>query len=416
MIVGGGFGGLEVARKLAKAPVRVTVIDRKNYHLFQPLLYQVATAGLSPADITHPIRSILRKQRNTEVLMAEVVGIDLEHSAVIIKDRSISFDYLVLAPGAHYHYFGHEEWESLAPGLKSVEDALQIRRKILLAFERAEMEPVSEKQRTLLNFVIVGGGPTGVEMAGAIAELARKVLASDFRKIDPTSARIILVEAGPRILQSFPEELSEKAEQALQHLGVEVRKKSFVEQIDEEGVLISGERFSTKTVLWAAGVVASPIGKWLGGELDSAGRVKVREDLSVPAHPNIFLIGDAACVVQDEKFLPGLAPVAIQQGQYIARLIKNRVEGKEVLPPFRYFDKGQLATVGRAFAIAELGKLRLSGFIAWITWLLVHIFFLIGFRNRVLVIFEWAWAYLTFQRGARMITFEGSDDEMRMEN
>jgi NADH:quinone reductase (non-electrogenic) len=409
VVVGAGFGGLEAARRLKNAPVDVTVIDRNNYHLFQPLLYQVATAGLSAGDIAEPIRSILRKNKNTEVLMAEVTGIDLERRKVFLPDRSISFDYLILAPGARYNYFGHDDWKEIAPGLKTVEDALEIRRKILLAFEKAEMESDPEKRRAFLNFVIVGGGPTGVEMAGAIAELAHKALAMDFRSMDPASARILLVEAAPRLLLSFPEDLAERATRALQHLGVEIRTNSPVEKIDTDGVWMKGEFIPAKTVLWAAGVIISPLVKALQCELDKAGRVSVAPDLSLPGHPRVFVIGDAARVLQDGTTLPGLAPVALQEGRYAARLIENREKGRKTLPPFRYFDKGQLATVGRAFAVAQFGKTKLAGFFAWLVWLFVHIFFLIGLQNRILVFIQWAWAYFTFERGSRIVILEEKD-------
>src|SRR5262245_40593337 len=409
VIIGAGFGGLEAARRLKNAPVDITVIDRNNYHLFQPLLYQVATACLSAGDIAKPIRSILRKNKNTEVLMAEVTGIDLERRCVFLPDRSISFDDLVVAPGARYNYFGHENWKEIAPGLKTVEDALEIRRTILLAFEKAEMEPHPEKRRAFLNFVIVGGGPTGVEMAGSIAELAHKVLALDFRSIDTSSARILLVEEAPRLLLSFPEDLAEKASQALQWLGVEVRTNSPVEKIDPDGVWMKGEFVPAKTVLWAAGVVTSPLVKVLPCELDKTGRVPVAPDLSLPGHPRVFVVGDAAQVFQDGQPLPGLAPVALQEGRYVGRLIENREKRKKTPPPFRYFDKGQLATVGRAFAIAQFGKTKLAGFFAWLVWLFVHIFFLIGFENRILVFVQWAWAYFTFERGSRIVILEEKD-------
>jgi NADH dehydrogenase len=407
VVVGAGFGGLRVASALRHAPVRVTVIDRNNYHLFQPLLYQVATAALSPADISAPIRHILRKQKNTTVLMAEVTGVDLQRQEVLTPDRSIHYDYLVLATGASHSYFGHTEWAENAPGLKSIIDATSLRRKILLAFEAAEMETDPEKLRTLLTFVLIGGGPTGVEMAGAIAELAHKALATDFRHIDPASARIILVEALPRILPAFPESLSEKAKQGLNQLGVEVRTNSPVEQVNADGLVIAGKHLATRNVIWTAGVAASPAGKWLQAETDRAGRVKVGPDLSLPGHNNVFVIGDTASVMQDDKPLPGVAPVAMQEAYYVASLIERRVDGKtEETRPFHYRNKGNLATIGRSYGIADFGWLRFGGFLGWILWLAVHIFFLIGFRNRVIVFFQWAWAYLTFQRGARLITFD----------
>jgi NADH:ubiquinone reductase (H+-translocating) len=407
VIIGAGFGGLQAAHALRKAPVDLTVIDRNNHHLFQPLLYQVATAGLSPADICVPIRFTLRKQKNTEVLLAEVTDIDLQEQRVIIGDRSISYDYLVVATGALDNYFGHGDWEHFAPGLKSVVDATILRRNILLAFEAAELETEPEKVRTLLTFVLVGAGPTGVEMAGAIAELAHKAIVSDFRHIDPRTARIILVEAGPRILPTFPENLAQKAQRALKRLGVEVRTGAAVEAIDDNGVVVAGSHIAAKTVIWSAGVKASPAGQWLKAEVDRGGRVKVLEDLSLPGHPNVFVIGDTASALQDGKLLPGVAPVAMQAGRYVASIIAQRVAGKkQVATPFRYRNKGNLATVGRSFAVLEIGKIRLTGFVAWAVWLTVHIFYLIGFRNRFLVFFQWTWAYFTFQRGTRLITFQ----------
>lgn len=406
VIIGAGFGGLQAARALRKVPVKLTVLDRNNHHLFQPLLYQVATAGLSPADICMPIRFTLRKQQNTEVFMAEVTDIDVEQQSVLMGDRSMQFDYLIVATGARDSYFGHDEWREIAPGLKKVVDATTLRRNILLAFEAAEMETDVEKVKMLLTFVLVGAGPTGVEMAGAIAELAHKALASDFRHIDPKSARIILVEAGPRILTTFPEALARKSQQALTRLGVEVSTGTPVEAIDGDGVMVAGERIEAKTVIWSAGVAASPAGKWLKADMDRAGRVKVLSDLSLSSHANIFVIGDTASVIQDGKPLPGVAPVAMQEGRYVASVIAQRLAGKELESQFRYRNKGNLATVGRSFAIVEMGKIQLTGFIAWIIWLTVHIFFLIGFRNRFLVFFQWVWAYFTFQRNTRLITFD----------
>lgn len=403
VIIGAGFGGLRAARALGKAPVKVTVIDRNNHHLFQPLLYQVATAALSPADISAPTRALLKKQKNTEVLLAEVTGIDTQEQRVLMHEHSVPYDYLIIATGAHDNYFGHPEWEQRAPGLKELADATSIRRQILLAFEAAEMESDPEKRRALMTFVIVGAGPTGVEMAGAISELAHKALASDFRHINPASARIVLVEAAPRILLAFPEKLAKKARTALNALGVEVRTGAMVESITGEGVVMGGKHLPAKTIIWAAGVKASPAGEWLGVETDRAGRVKILPDLSVPEHPNIFVIGDTASLAQDGKPLPGVAQVAIQQGNYAAALITDRVEGKPAPKPFRYRDKGNLATVGRAYGLVDVHGIRFTGFFAWVFWLAVHIFFLIGFRNRLVVMFQWAWAYLTFQRGARLI-------------
>ncbi|HEY7358313.1 MAG TPA: NAD(P)/FAD-dependent oxidoreductase [Ktedonobacterales bacterium] len=406
VIVGAGFGGLQAARALRKAPAQVIVIDRRNHHLFQPLLYQVATAELSPADISIPIRAALRRQRNTEVLLAEVTGVDVEGRQVLIGERTISYDYLVLATGAQHSYFGHDDWAPYAPGLKSNTDATAIRREILLAFEAAEIEVNPEKRQALLTFVIVGGGPTGVELAGAIAGLARKSIVRDFRHIDSSEARILLVEAGPRLLAAFPETLARKAQRELERDGVEVLTNAPVEQVDADGVVIAGKHTSARTVIWAAGVKASPAGKWLGAETDRAGRVLVGPDLTMPGHPEIFVIGDTASATQDEKPLPGVAPVAMQQGRYVARVIRRRLAGKQKSKPFHYRDKGNLATVGRSYAITDLGFIQLAGFLAWVTWLVVHIFYLIGFRNRLLVMIQWAWAYLTYQRGARLITEE----------
>jgi NADH dehydrogenase len=404
VIVGAGFGGLYAARALTNAPFRVTVIDRRNHHLFQPLLYQVATAGLSPGDIARPVRAILSQQRNARVLLAEVVGIDLGGHKVILRDGEVSYDYLILATGVRHAYFGHDDWEPFAPGLKSLEDALEMRRRILLAFEKAERETDQARRRQLLTFVIVGGGPTGVELAGAIAEISKQVMVSEFRAIDPREARISLVEAGPRILPAYPEELSASAESQLERLGVEVRTGKFVTAIDASGVQVAEEHIPAATTLWAAGIQASTLAKTLGTELDRAGRVVANPDLSVPGHPNIIVIGDL-CSLNDEsgKQLPGVAPVAIQQGRHAAHNIVLACHGKKG-EPFRYRDRGSLATIGRAAAVADLGFVKFSGFIAWLAWLFVHIFFLIGFRNRFVVLFEWAWAYFTFQRAARLIT------------
>lgn len=406
VIVGAGFGGLTTAKALAHASAHVTVIDRQNHHLFQPLLYWVATAGLSPADISSPIRSILHKQQHTEVMMAEVTGIDLEQQRVLMGEHSLPYDYLVLATGAYDNYFGHPEWEQYAPGLKSITDATAIRRKILLAFEAAEIESDPRKIQSLLTFVLVGAGPTGVEMSGAIAELAHKALASDFRHIDTKSARIILVEAAPRILGTFPPSLARKTKRKLERMGVEVRENSPVTQVDEHGVVIDGEYIEAHNIIWSAGVSASPAGKWLGAETDRAGRVKVESDLSLPGHPNVFVIGDTATITQNGKPLPGVAPVAMQEGRYVASLIMQRIAGKEQHRPFHYLNKGNLATVGRSYALVDLGPLKMTGFFAWVMWLVVHIFYLIGFRNRVVALFQWAWTYLTYHRGARLITLE----------
>lgn len=403
VIIGAGFGGLSAARKLAKGPFDVVVVDRHNYHLFQPLLYQVATAGLSPADIASPIRGVLRRQANASVILAKVSGVDVEAKEIVAEGRRIPFDDLIIATGAEHAYFGND-WASYAPGLKTIDDATYLRRRILLAFERAETEPGPDERGRLLNFVVVGGGPTGVEMAGAVAELASRALASDFRSIDPRCARIVLVEAGPRLLAPFDPALSEAARRSLQQLGVDVRLGTGVTDCDCSGVSIGDERIETRTIVWAAGVKASPAAEWLAAASDRAGRVKVRADLSVPGHSNIFVIGDAAHAIGvDGKPLPGVAPVAKQQGEYVADLLSARAEGK-TLPPFRYRDAGSLATIGRKRAVAQLGRLKLSGFMAWLLWSLVHVYFLIGFRNRLLVAMNWCWSYITFQRGTRLIT------------
>ena len=404
VIVGAGFGGLYAARALRKAPVRVTVVDRRNHHLFQPLLYQVATAALSPADIAHPIRSILRDQRNATVLLADAVSIDRATREVVLADRRLSFDYLLLATGARHGYFGHEEWETRAPGLKSLEDALEIRRRILLAFEKAEHETDDTKRRALLTFVVVGGGPTGVELSGAIGEIARRVLVSDFRSIDPREAKVLLVEAGPLILPSFSEGLSRKAEASLALLGVEVATSRAVTAIGEDFVEMGAERLQAATVLWAAGVLASPLARSLGVPLDHAGRVLVESNLTIPGDPRIYVLGDLAVFLhQTGKPLPGVAPAAMQQGRHAARNILRSLAGRP-LEVFRYRDKGNMAVIGRAAAIAEVQGLQISGFPAWLIWCFIHILFLIGFRNRAIVMFEWAWAYFTFKRGARLIT------------
>ncbi len=406
VIVGAGFGGLQAARALEKVPVQVTVIDRNNHHLFQPLLYQVATGVLSPAEISAPIRSVLSKQKNAEVLMDEVTGVDTEAQRVLLHDRSVPYDYLILATGARDSYFGHNEWASFAPGLKSIVQATTIRRKILLAFEEAEKETDPQKRQALLTFVLVGAGPTGVEMAGAIGGLAHKTLVSDFRHINPKEARIVLVEALPRILMPFDERLAKKAHKALERLGIEVRTNSPVEAVDSEGVVIAGQRLASKTVIWTAGVAASPAGTWLGAETDRAGRVKVDSDVTVPGQPNIFVLGDTSSCTQNGKPLPGIAPVAMQQGRYVAAVIADRVAGKDHPEPFRYVDKGNMAVVGRFYGIVSFGKLRFSGVPAWFMWLLLHLMFLIGFRNRLVVGFQWLVYFTTYQRGARLITFQ----------
>jgi NADH dehydrogenase len=412
VIVGAGFGGLTAARALARAPAHITVIDRKNHHTFQPLLYQVATAGLSPSEIAAPIRSILRGRENVEVLLGEVTGFDLARRLVETPEHNVPYDYLVVAAGASHAYFGHDDWEPFAPGLKTIEDALEIRRRVLLAFELAERQAAAGESDFPLNFVVVGAGPTGVELAGTLAEISRHALAQEFRAIDPRNAKILLLEGGPQVLPTYPEELSRSAQEQLQRLGVEVRTSAMVTGV-ESGVVRVGETSLTAAViLWAAGVAASPLGKKLGVPVDRAGRVAVDPDLSLPDHPEVFVIGDLAALKDENgKMLPGVAPVAMQQGRYVAKIIQHEVEVATETPAkalprpgFHYWDKGSLATIGRAAAVAEFGKLHISGFIAWLAWLFVHILFLIGFRNRLLVFIEWAWSYVTYERSARLIT------------
>jgi NADH dehydrogenase len=404
VIIGAGFGGLAATAALAKADVEITLIDKHNYHLFQPLLYQVATAGLSPADIASPIRSIVRDQQNVRVILANVSGIDTARREVLAEGRRIPYDDLIVATGAQHAYFGHDDWAKAAPGLKTIDDATYLRRRILLAFEKAETELDPMERKRLLDFVVVGGGPTGVEMAGAIAELAKRALARDFRSIDPRCARIILIEAGPRLLPSFDPSLADAALHALEKLGVEVRLGAAVTACDLAGVSLgNGERIEARTIIWAAGVMASPAGRWLGLPTDRAGRVNVGPDLSITGQSNIFVIGDTAHVEVSGAPLPGIAPVAKQQGAYVGKLIKARLAGKTV-PPFRYTDFGSLSTVGRKYAVAQFGSFKVKGFIAWILWSVAHIYFLIGFRNRAVVALSWLWSYLTFQRGTRLIT------------
>jgi NADH:quinone reductase (non-electrogenic) len=405
VILGAGFGGLSAAIALANSGFAVTIVDRHNYHLFQPLLYQVATAALSPADIASPIRGIMRRHANVSVVLANVSGIDLDRREVIAEDHRIGFDTLVIATGAQHAYFGHDEWASFAPGLKTIDDATYLRRRILLAFEKAETETDPQERRRLLNFVVVGGGPTGVEMAGAVAELAKRALATDFRVIDPRQANVTLVEAAPRLLTPFDEALSAAARLALEEIGVDVRLGVGVTGGDCAGVSVGDERIEARTVIWAAGVAASPVGLWLGAKTDRAGRVLVEPDLSLPGHPKIFVIGDTACAQgPDGKPLPGVAPVAKQQGAYVARLIKARAKGRNQPAPFRYRDAGSLATIGRRRAVAQIGPFKFKGFTAWLLWCVAHIYFLIGFRNRAIVATNWAWNYITFQRGTRLIT------------
>ena len=408
VIVGGGFAGLEAAKALASAPVNVTLVDRQNHHCFQPLLYQVATAALSPADIAWPIRGILGRQRNARVLMAEVQGVDVEQRRVRTSGGELPFDFLVVATGATHAYFGHEEWARHAPGLKRIEDATEIRRRILTAFEKAEFLADPAAARELITFVVVGGGPTGVEMAGAIADMARGALPPDFRNIRPEEARVILVEAGPRLLAAFPEPLSAYAGRALAKLGVEVRTGVAVTAIDEGGVELGGERLPAGVVVWAAGVRASAAAEWLGAPADRAGRAIVAPDLSIPNHPHIFVAGDTAAVrAPDGALAPGLAPAAKQMGRYIGRVIGRKVAGGAAIPPFRYRSQGDLATIGRASAIVKVGRLSLTGFTAWLFWSVAHVYFLIGLRNRIAVAFSWLWDYVTFARRARLITQTG---------
>lgn len=423
VVVGAGFGGLTAARRLARLPVQVTVVDRKNHHTFQPLLYQVATAGISPGEIAAPIRWILRSHPNIEVLLEEVLDFNLKSRNVVTNEGVLSYDYLVIAAGASHAYFGHPEWEPLAPGLKTIEDALEIRRRVLLAFELAERQAAAGMPEFPLNFVIVGAGPTGTELAGTLAEISRHVLAKEFRTIKPERTRILLLEGGPRVLAAYSPELSQRAKEQLEGLGVEVRTSSVVTRVEPGAVWVGEERIPAQVVLWAAGVAASPLGGKLGVPMDRAGRVLVEPDLSVPGHPEVFVIGDLASLKDEKgKPLPGVAPVAIQQGQWIAKTIARDLE-HQPRRSFRYHDKGSLATIGRAAGVAQLPHFSLSGYFAWLAWLFVHVFFLIGFRNRLIVMIQWAWSYLTYERGARLITgsnvlpgwtasAEGEDDAM----
>lgn len=403
VIVGGGFAGLWAARALAKAPVRITLLDRGNHHLFQPLLYQVATAGLSAPNIAAPLRHILRRQKNVTVLLGEVATISPDEKRVLLGDgRTLDYDHLLLASGATHAYFGHDEWAPHAPGLKTLDDALEIRHRILTAFERAEAEDDEAKRAAWLTFAIVGGGPTGVELAGTLAEIARHTLHGEFRRADPRKARVLLLEAGPQVLSSFPESLSAKARTQLERLGVEIRTGAPVAQIDSEGVQLGDVRIAARTVLWAAGVAASPLARDLGVPLDRAGRVIVMPDLSVPGHPEIFVAGDLASIQHEGKPVPGVAPAAKQMGRHVAQAIRARLQGRET-PPFRYRDFGNLATIGRMAAVVDVHGLRLSGLPAWWFWLAAHVFFLIGFRNRMVVLIDWAQAYWSYQRSARII-------------
>ncbi len=404
VVVGAGFGGLTAAQKLARLPVQVTVVDRKNHHTFQPLLYQVATAGLSPGEIAAPIRWILRARPNIEVLLEEVREFNLKSRSVVTNEAVLPYDYLVIAAGASHAYFGHPEWEPLAPGLKTIEDALEIRRRVLLAFELAERQALNGASDFPLNFVVVGAGPTGVELAGTLAEISRHVLANEFRAINPARTRILLLEGGPRVLPAYSEDLSRKAQEQLKHLGVDVSTSHIVTRVEPGAVWVGDNRIPASVILWAAGVAASPLGQKLGVPIDRAGRVIVQPDLSIPGHPEVFVIGDLASL-QDEhgKMLPGVAPVAIQQGKWVARTIARDLE-HQPRRNFHYNDKGSLATIGRAAGVAQFPGFSLSGYFAWLAWLFVHIFFLIGFRNRVIVMIQWAWSYLTYERGARLIT------------
>ena len=422
VVVGGGFGGLSAADALAKSPLQITVIDRRNHHTFQPLLYQVATAGLSPGEIASPIRSILRHHKNVEVLMSEVSGFDLDRRTVKTSESDVPYDYLVVAAGAGHSYFGHQDWEVFAPSLKTIEDATEIRRRILLAFELAERRAVAGLPSLPLNFVIVGAGPTGVELAGALAEICRHALTHEFRTIDPARAHILLIEGGPKVLAAYPDDLSSSALRQLRHLGVDVRLSTMVEKIEPGVVYFGDTRIEAAVILWAAGVAASQLGRKLGVPLDRDGRVIVRPDLSIPNHPEVFVIGDMAALKDERgKLLPGVAQVAIQEGRFVAKVIRTEAQAQKTAessgphvpdfssrPAFRYHDKGNLATIGRAAAVAEIGKLHMSGYPAWLTWLFVHIFFLIGFRNRLLVLIQWAWAYVAYERGARLITGSNS--------
>ena len=405
VVVGAGFGGLETVRALRRAPVDITIIDRQNFHCFQPLLYQVATAALSPADVAWPVRHILRDQANVTVLMETVTGVDAARKMLRTEYGEIGYDTLVLATGARHSYFGHDDWAEHAPGLKRIEDATRIRRSILIAFERAEIMHDPAEQKRLLTFVIIGGGATGVEMAGAIAEVARQTLAADFRRIDPRSARIVLIEAGPRILPTFPDNLSDYTAAALSRAGVEVKTQTRVTGCDERGVALEAGRIDAATVIWAAGVMASPAAQWLALEADRAGRARIAPDLTMPGHPEIFVIGDTATLTDaGGKPVPGVAPAAKQMGQYAGRLIAARLTGRPAPPPFRYRNLGSIAAISRRAAVVKFGRLELTGFLGWLFWSVLHIYFLIGLRNRFIVAFIWLWDYLTFQRGARLIT------------
>ncbi len=418
VIVGGGFGGLAAAKALKNTAAQVVLIDRTNHHLFQPLLYQVATSVLTPGQIGSPIRSILRKQQNTTVILGEVTGVDKDKKCVLVSDADragvpVGYDFLILATGVTHSYFGHNEFEKFAPGLKSLADAVAVRNKILQAFEQAEAEEDPSRHRNLLTFVLVGAGPTGVEMAGAIAVLVRNTLKSEFRRINPESARIVLLDMAPRVLGAFSEGLSQAAKERLERLGVEVRLGHGADQIDANGVIVAGERIASETVIWTAGVAPSPAGKWLNADTDRAGRVRIQQDLSVPGHPEIFVVGDTASLDQDGKPLPGVAQVAMQQGRYAGNLIHRRVTGKPAPRPFRYFDKGNMAVVGQGFAVLQSGKVHVSGFLAWLAWAGVHLEFLAQSSLRLSVFLQWVWTYVTGQRGSRLIVNHYGADRVK---
>jgi NADH dehydrogenase len=403
VIVGGGFGGLNVARALAKKPVQVTLVDRRNHHLFQPLLYQVATAALNPSDIAVPIRRILRGQKNVEVLLAEARGVDWAAKSLLLDEGALSYDYLVVATGARHSYFGHTDWMAAAPGLKSIGDAVEIRRRVLSAFEQAERESDPEKREAWLTFVVIGAGPTGVELSGALCEIAQHALARDFKHINPALAHVILLEGSPRVLPPYVPELSAKAHSQLLRLGVDVRTGQTVTAVDGDGVNIGEARIATRTVLWAAGVMGSGFARAMAVPLDRAQRIVVQNDLSIAEHPGVFAIGDVASLTQDGVLVPGVAPAAVQAAKHTAQNIMRAIRGESPLP-FRYRNKGSLATIGRSAAVADLGKLKLSGPLAWLAWLLLHLFFLVGFRNRLFVLFQWVWSFVSYDRGARLIT------------
>jgi NADH dehydrogenase len=407
LIIGAGFVGLECARALKNAPVSVTVLDRHNHHTFQPLLYQVATAAISPADIAWPVRSILRRQQNAEVLMCAIKSIDTKNKIVHASRHDLPYDYLVIATGVTHSYFGHDDWQAYAPGLKSLTDATKIRSRVLISFERAETADTDADRKRLLTFIVIGGGPTGVEMAGAIAEIARHALRYDFRHINPGKARIILIEGGPRILPAFPEDLSAYAQRSLEKMGVEVMTSSLVTKVEPDGVMLGDRKIESEAIIWAAGVTAGPAAQWIGAAHDRAGRIKVGKDLSVPEHPEIFAVGDIAAL---DPPVPGIAPAAKQMGRYVGKLIAARAAGQPFDKPFKYNHAGDLATIGRKSAVVNLPYMKLKGFIGWLFWSVAHVYFLIGIKNRLMVAMTWLWSYFTFQRGARLITREGPRD------